>query len=135
MLDASKVSPKAAARAERKGVVAAAASQTLRADQSGLIFVGAVDAVFTLPLASATPIGTSYTFVCGVASGGTGLSISPNALDGIYGNGLTGVVNKDLINTGATDVVGDSAKIVCRGAAGIAAWFIENITGTWAKEA
>jgi hypothetical protein len=113
----------------------AAPTQTLTPEQSGQRFVGAVDAVFTLPSAAATPVGTFYDFECGAVSAGTGLSISPAAADSIAGNGLTNVVNKDLINTGATDRLGDSVRIYCTGAAGVAAWWIAGIIGTWAKEA
>lgn len=110
----------------------AAASQTLTALQSGQKFVGVVDAVFALPAASAATKGVRYSFETGVLSAGTGLSISPSALDHIRGNGLTSVDNKDLINTGATDRLGDSVTIYCDGVDG---WVIESIIGTWAKEA
>lgn len=109
----------------------AAASQTLEASQSGQKFVGAVDAVFTLPAASADTKGVWYEFECGALSTGTGLSISPNAADSIRGNGLTAVDDKDLINSGATDRLGDMVRIYCDGSVG---WVIEAIIGTWAKE-
>lgn len=94
-----------------------------------LIKSSAADVVVTLPLA-ATHKGAVVTVVNGVLSTGTGLSLSPNAADNIYGNGLTAVDDKDLINTGATDVVGDSATVVSDGTN----WLITNVTGTWAKE-
>lgn len=109
----------------------AAPTQTLTAAQSGQRFVGVVDAVFTLPAAAAALRGVYYDFECGVASGGTGLSISPAAADHIRGNGLTSVDDKDLINTGATDRVGDSVRLYCDGAD----WVIAAVVGTWAKEA
>lgn len=110
----------------------AAATQTLTADQSGERFVGAVDAVFTLPAASSSTKGVWYEFETGALSSGTGLSISPAAADHIRGNGLTSTDNKDLINTGATDRLGDSVTLYCDGADG---WVITQIIGTWAKEA
>lgn len=113
----------------------AQASQTLSADLTGSHIVGAVDAVFTLPSAALTPAGTWFEFECGAVSAGTGLSISPNAADAIGGNGLTVTVDKDLINTGATDRLGDLVRIICSGVAGATAWRIVNIIGTWAKEA
>jgi len=109
----------------------AAATQALTADQSGQKFVGAVDAVFTLPAAAAALKGVTYEFECGAVSAGTGLSISPAAADHVRGNGLTSVDNKDLINTGATDRLGDSVRIYCDGAD----WVIDAMIGTWAKEA
>ena len=58
------------------------------------------------------------------------------AADGITLMGAsTGVVNKDLINTGATDVVGDRVTVVSTGAAGTAAWRAFNAVGVWSKEA
>lgn len=119
----------------RKKVNLAAATQTLTAQQSGERFVGAVDAVFTLPAASDATKGVYYEFECGALSVGTGLSISPAAADAIGGNGLGVVVDKDLINSGASDRLGDCVTIYCTGTAGATAWRIDNIVGTWAKEA
>ena len=101
----------------------------LDADDSGRVIIAtAVDLVFTLP---ATATGLVYTFVVGAASATTGLSISPAAADSIGGLALTTTDNKDLINTAATDRVGDSVTLV-----GVAAgWLAVNASGTWAKEA
>lgn len=110
----------------------AAATQALTAAQSGQRFVGAVDAVFTLPAAAAATKGVSYEFETGALSAGTGLSISPAAADHIRGNGLTSTDDKDLVNTGATDRLGDSVRIYCDGVDG---WVIEAVVGTWAKQA
>jgi hypothetical protein len=118
--------------AQRKKVNLAAATQALTAAQSGERFVGAVDAVFTLPAAAAATKGVVYEFETGALSVGTGLSISPAAADHIRGNGLTSVDDKDLINTGATDVLGDMARLYCDGVDG---WVIEAIIGIWAKQA
>lgn len=110
----------------------AAATQTLTAAQSGQKFVGVADAVFSLPAAAAATKGVWYEFETGALSAGVGLSIDPAAADHIRGNGLTSVDNKDLINSGATDRLGDSVRIYCDGVDG---WVIEAIIGTWAKEA
>lgn len=119
----------------RQKVNLAAPTQTLNAGQSGELFVGAVDAVFTLPAASAAIRGVWYEFECGALSAGTGLSISPAAADAIGGNGLTEVVNKDLINSGVTDRLGDRVRIICSGVTGATAWRIQSVIGTFAKEA
>lgn len=121
--------------APKRTVNLAAASQALTALQSGQRFVGVVDAVFTLPAAAAATKGVEFEFETGALSAGVGLSISPAAADAIAGNGLTAVLNKDLINTGATDRIGDSVRIYCSGVAGAGAWIIEAVIGTWAKEA
>ena len=94
-----------------------------------------VDAVVTLPAASAATRGMEVMLQCGALSAGTGLSADPAAADAIFGAGLTAVVNKDLINTGATDVLGDYVKLRCTGIAGVRAWEIVEIRGIWAKEA
>jgi len=114
-----------------KKVNLAAATQDLTAAQSGQKFVGAANAVFTLPAAAAGTKGVYYEFECGAVSTTTGLSISPAAADHIRGNGLTSTDDKDLINTAATDRLGDMARVYCDGADG---WVIEAIIGTWAKE-
>lgn len=120
---------------QRRRVNLAAATQALTAKQSGEHFVAAVDAVFTLPASGAATKGVEYEFSCGALSTGTGLSISPAAADAIGGNGLTVVVDKDLINSGASDRLGDYVKLVCTGETGATAWRIVSIIGTWAKEA
>jgi len=115
----------------RRKVNLAAATQALDASHSGQKFVGAEDAVFTLPAAAAGTKGVWYEFETGALSTGVGLSISPAAADHIRGNGLTSTDNKDLINSGASDRLGDMVKIYCDGVDG---WVIEAIIGTWAKE-
>lgn len=115
----------------KREVNLAAASQALTAAQSGQKFVGAVDAVFTLPAAAAGTKGVWYEFECGALSTGTGLSISPAAADHIRGNGLTAVDDKDLINSGGSDRLGDMVRLYCDGSTG---WVIEHVIGTWAKE-
>jgi len=99
------------------------------ADTEGIYICDAVDLVATLP---PTQKGLRYTFIVKTVSATTGLSISPNADDAIYGNGFTVAVDKDAINTAATDAVGDAITLVGDGADG---WFIESIIGTWAREA
>ena len=105
-----------------------AADYTVKASESGKVFIAAAaDVVFTLP---ATEAGLRYTFITKTVSASTGTSISPAAADAIHY--ATSVDDKDLINSGATDVEGDSVTLVGDGAEG---WWVESITGTWAKEA
>lgn len=119
----------------KRTVNLAAVTQALTVHQSTQKFVGVVDAVFTLPASAPALKGAWYEFECGALSSGTGLSISPAAADGIGGNGLTSVVNKDLINAGASDRLGDMVRLYCTGATGTGAWMIEHVIGTWSKEA
>jgi hypothetical protein len=94
-----------------------------------------VDAVFTLPAAAPALKGVWFEFETGALSAGVGLSISPAAADAIAGNGLSAALDKDLVNTAATDRIGDMARIYCSGVAGAGAWIIEAVVGTFAKEA
>jgi hypothetical protein len=116
-------------------VNAAFATAAVTEAQSGEMFSCAVDAVVTLPAMTAARKGLTYKFKCGALSAGTGLSISPAAADGISGFGLTAVVDKDLINTGATDTLTDHVTIMGTGIPGSAAWVITDVSGIWAKEA
>lgn len=103
------------------------ADYTVKASESGMVFIaGAADVVFTLP---STEAGLRYTFITKTVSAGTGTSISPAAADAIHHT--TSVDNKDLINSGATDVEGDSVTLIGDGAEG---WWVDGIFGTWAKE-
>lgn len=112
-----------------------AANYTVTAADSDSTFIAtAADVVFTLPSTSA---GLRYTFVTGALSTGTGTSISPAAADKIMGSvdgptAITSADDKDLINSGASDVLGDSVTLIGDGLDG---WFIVGCTGVWAREA
>lgn len=111
-------------------IVTKTASFTVTEADSGKVFIcNAADLVATLP---STAEGLVFTFVTKVASAGVGTSVSPAAADKIMGAGVTAADNKDLINSGASDVVGDSVTIVGDGLDG---WFVLSTTGTWAREA
>lgn len=99
--------------------------------------VTTADVIITLPLASRQTRGAMITVINNALSTGTGLQINPGSGDFIRGQTLAGVtmtavVDKNLINTGATDVLGDSVTLVCDGETG---WQVRNILGIWAKEA
>ena len=112
------------------GVSVKAANYPVVAADSGTLFIGnAADVVFTLP---ATINGLVFGFFTGVASAGTGTSVSPNADDRIFAKGISAEDDKDLINSGATDAVGDLVVLVGDGSFG---WYMVEQLGTWAKEA
>lgn len=112
------------------GVVSVSADTTLTAADTGKLYVAsAVDLVMTLP---ATQDHLVFTFVVSTVSATTGLSISPVAADRIQGKGITAADDKDIINTAATDAVGDLIQVVGDGSDG---WWITNLLGTWAREA
>jgi len=106
----------------------AAATQALTIAHSGQTFVGAVDAVFTLPLAS-VGAGVYYHFVTGVASAGTGLRITAVTPGEIFGAGVDTGAAGSITNSGATDVVGDCITLVSDG---VDQWIGINVRGTWA---
>lgn len=105
-----------------------ATTQTLTAAQSGQVFVGAVDAVFTLP-AAATAGRVWYSFVTGAASVGTGLRITANAADDIFAAGVDTAAGGSITNSGATDVIGDGVILVSDG---VSRWTGIAARGIWA---
>lgn len=128
--------------AERKGSIVQeiTADITLTEADSGKIFLVGTDALtITLP---STAAGLEYTFINSGADGNNIITISPAAADGIAGTvtlaasvvQLDGTVNKDLINTKATALLGDSAKLIGTGVAGTIAWNAST-SGIWAREA
>ena len=112
------------------------ASTTLSAGDSGKIFTVATDAlVITLPACEA---GLKLTFVNTGADGNNIITLSPAATDGIWGTitlassvvDLGGAANKDLINTKASAIKGDSVTLVSDGTD----WYVTASTGIWAAE-
>lgn len=124
-----------------RNVEVISADTTLTVEDSGKTFLVATDALtVTLP---STAIGLEYTFVNSGADANNIITVSPAAADGISGTitlaasvvELSGVVDKDLINTKATSISGDSCKILGTGVAGATAWLVNSSTGIWASEA
>lgn len=115
---------------EEGGFKSVAVDTTLTAEDHGkTIYCSAVDVVVTLP---PTEAGLRFQVFTGVASGGTGVSVSPDAADQIIGNGFTAADDKDAINAGASDVVGDILEVTGNGTTG---WLVTKVKGTWAREA
>ena len=127
------MSNKAGHPIEKGDVVSLTANVTLTEADSGKVFTsGAADLVVTLPAASVTTKGVFYEFFTITLSAATGYSVSPNSADKIQGKGITSAVDKDIINTHATEALGDRIVLVCDGSVG---WLILGTTGTWAREA
>ena len=113
------------------------ASTTLTAGDSGKVFVVATDAlVITLPACKA---GLKLTFVNTGVDANNIITLSPESTDAIWGTitlagsvvDLGGVDDKDLINTKASTIKGDSVTLVSDGTD----WFVTASTGIWAAEA
>lgn len=114
-------------------IIAKAASFTVSEQESGCIYlITAADVVATLPSLAGLSgnDAVEWTFISTVPSAGVGVSISPNALDYING----GTIDKDLINSGATDAKGDSCTIVGNDNVDADGWWTSQRTGTWAAE-
>ena len=104
-------------------VIQTATNYTLTANESGsIVLCTAADVVVTLP---ATAEGLIYTIVTETASASTGTSVSPQAADKINAK----ADDADLVNTGATDAVGDAVTLVGDGGDG---WLTTHVVGTWA---
>lgn len=109
---------------------------TLTEEQSGGIFMTATDnIVISLP---ATKAGLKYTVINTGADGVAKVSVSPAAEDAIHGTTnastnvvLSGVDNKDAINTKATATTGDNITLVGDGSVG---WYVIGCHGIWASE-
>jgi hypothetical protein len=117
------------------------ASTSLDAGDSNKTFLIGTDAlVMSLP---ATVAGLRYTFVNSGADGNNIITVSPVAADGIAGTitlaasvvQLDGTVNKDIILTKATALMGDTFTLLGTGVTGTHAWIVESSTGIYAQGA
>lgn len=114
-------------------VIIAAASKTLRQNKNPThVVFTAADLICTLPPSTRATRGKRVTVQTGVASSSTGVQINPASGDTLKGKGITAAADKNYINTGATDAVGDSATFVADGAG---SWYLETSLGTWDREA
>lgn len=112
------------------------ANITLTEQDSGKIFIVDTDAkTITLP---PTVKGVKYTFINGGADGAVLITVSPNANDQINGTTnastnvvLSGLDDKDALNTKASATTGDYLTIVGDGAAG---WYVIGCGGIWASQ-
>lgn len=109
------------------------ANTTLTAADNGKFVLAAdKDLVISLPAWEPNLTFTVMTYV--INAGATGTSVSPVATDKIYAPGsLTPTVNKDIINTAATDVLGDYVTVQSGTTANT--WYVIGMNGVWAAEA
>lgn len=109
------------------------ADTTLTPNDSGAFVIINAAATKTMTLPSAVTPGLVFTFAQQVAtSSGVGHTIHPVGTDVMRGNGFTAAAAKGAVNTQATARVGDTIRVVSDG---VGAWYIEYLTGTWAREA
>lgn len=117
----------------RKGVDVAT-NKTLTAADCGIVQNVTVDGVVvTLP---STADGLVFTVRNGGKQDGTvGFTVAPAAADGVTGNGFTATINKGAVNTKATAKAGDEVTLSANGTAGVTAWTLNEVVGTWARVA
>ena len=109
-------------------------------DHDKLITMGTDAKTISLP---PTAAGVLYRFANVGADGNNIITISPDAADSIAGTvtlaasvvQLDGTVDKDLINTKASALLGDTAVLIGTGVTGTSAWILLTSTGIWAREA
>lgn len=120
--------------------VTVTADTTLTEDDSGKTYNIATDGkTFTLPKITADNIGMKFRFRNIGADGTVGLTISPDAADGINGSipnsaadsVASGEVGKDLVNTKSTANKGDCVEIE---AVALTAWYTNSGVGIWASQ-
>lgn len=109
----------------QESVTISTPTDTMTIADQGLVQDVRVTSVITL---LATVVGYSYTFRVGAP--GIIVSISPNALDLIAGNGFTAADDKDLVFT--NQPAGSFVTVVGNGTTG---WNVTAISGTATREA
>ena len=117
----------------RAPVAIVTANTTLTADDSGKVVVVNAAATRTITLPAATTAGQRYIVTHQVAStSGVGHTVHPVGTDVMRGNGFTPAAAKGAVCTQVTARIGDSITVVSDG---VGAWYIESVTGVWAREA
>lgn len=109
--------------------VALTGNKTLAEADCGTVQVVNAAATITLP---STVVGMTFIVEVGMTTAGASptVNVSPAALDKIMGNGFTSADNKDAISTAGR--AGDRIVLVGDGANG---WFVQEVRGTWTREA
>lgn len=119
-------------------------NKTLAATDAGIVQNVIADGLtITLP---STALGLNFTIrnggkpvtsgPVGSGSNGTvGITVAPQAADGVTGNGFTATVNKGAVNTKATSLVGDQISLLGTGTAGVTGWVVlsGDTVGTWTR--
>lgn len=118
----------------RQGLTIVTADTTLTVNDSGKVVVVNATATKTISLPAASAgAGMRFVVTHQVATAtGAGHLVDPAGTDQVRGNGFTAANGKGAVCTQATARVGDSITVVSDG---VSAWYIESVTGTWAREA
>lgn len=126
-------SPAATKKLLRGGARTLTANATLTVAEAHYVYrIDAVDLTVTLPPVSEDMYGTTFSFFVQTISATTGLLIKVGAtVDLIRCSGVTPLDGKGIVNTAATDAIGDA--VVLR--ADVDGWLVMAKIGTWAREA
>ena len=102
---------------------------TVEQGQVGFTYIGTKgSATQVISLPPPTTKGLRFDFVCGHADGE--INVNPGAATyKIQGSAIAVAATKDLKNTAATNVLGDSVSLVSDG---VDTWWMTAIQGTWA---
>jgi hypothetical protein len=104
-------------------------SHTLKAEDDGTTVIAnnaAATVTTNLPKASDAGVGAKFTVVTGALPGaGAGTTVHPATGDNINAK----AANADLVNSAASDAVGDAVTLVSDG---VLTWFTTGKIGTWA---
>lgn len=118
----------------RRLILTSAAALTLQPDDAGALVIlsGTATRVVTLPPAARCK-GMVFSLTTAAAPAtGVGHTLDTAGTDVMRGNGFTAAAGKGAVNTQATAVAGDSITVASDG---VSAWYITEVTGTWAREA
>jgi len=122
-----------------KKVLLVTESKTIKESESGIDFhIGTDGLVMSLPKIADLINDVEYTFTNIGTDGNNVITISPNPEDGIHGTiilgssvvELSGIIDKDLINTKATSTTGNTVSIQSSSIG----WIVKTSTGIWASE-
>jgi len=106
-------------------VTAVTGNKTLAATDCGVVQNVTATCTVTLP---ATAVGDVH--IVRVGAEGITVTVAPNAVDNIRGNGFTAADNKAAIATSLP--AGSFIKLVADGAAG---WTVDSVRGVWTRQA
>lgn len=128
---------------KRRQSVNVTTNKTLTLADQGIVQNVQADGItITLPSTSAAATFTVRNGGVPITNGPTGtgsnksvlVTVAPAAADAIAGNGFTAAINKAALNTKATAQVGDEITIIGSGTAGVTAWSLREVIGTWARQ-
>lgn len=102
-------------------------AKTLAEADCGVVQVVTTSATLTLP---STTDGHTYIIVNGGKKNDVTVTVSPASVDKIMGNGFTSADDKDAINT-----LGNYGDMIVLHGDGANGWVVNEVRGTWTRQA